>query len=119
MEAHTLYCRGCGKTLHATANACPQCGADQHIALSTGLLPATKPPKSKLTAGVLALLLGGAGVHKFYTGAWGWGIVYLVLCWTYIPGVIALVEGIRYLTRSEADFQHKAAQMDGPFALLW
>lgn len=113
----TLFCRGCGKTLHASATACPQCGAVQHIALSTPSLP--EPANSKVTAGVLALLLGGLGIHKFYTGAWGWGIVYIALCWTYIPAIVALVEGIRYLTRSEADFQHKAAQMDGPFAFLW
>ncbi|KQB56670.1 hypothetical protein AE621_24940 [Acidovorax sp. SD340] len=76
-------------------------------------------PKSKVTAGVLALLLGGIGIHKFYTGAWGWGIVYIVLCWTYIPALVALVEGIRYLTLKQPEFAQKAARMDGPFSFLW
>ena len=113
----TLFCRGCGKKLHASATACPQCGAVQHIALST--LNATASEKSKVTAGALALLLGGIGIHKFYTGAWGWGIVYIALCWTYIPAIVALVEGIRYLTQTDAEFQRKATLVDGPFAFLW
>ena len=77
------------------------------------------PEKSKVTAGILALLLGGIGIHKFYTGAWGWGIVYIVLCLTYIPALVALVEGIRYLTLKQPEFAQKAARMDGPFAFLW
>jgi len=48
--------------------------------------------KNPTTAVVLALLLGGAGIHKFYLGQIGWGIVYLAFCWTYIPGIIAFIE---------------------------
>lgn len=109
-----VFCRGCGQSIHATATACPHCGATQGAAPSTG-----GTEKSKVTAGVLAILLGGLGIHKFYTGAWGWGIVYIVLCWTFVPGIVALVEAIRYLTLSEAEFQRKAARLDGPFAFLW
>ena len=75
--------------------------------------------KSRVTAGVLALLLGGIGVHKFYTGAWGWGIVYLLFCLTYIPALMALAEGIRYLVLSPENFYRKAAQMQGLFVGLW
>ncbi len=32
--------------------------------------------KSKATTTLLSLFLGGFGAHKFYYGAWGWGIVY-------------------------------------------
>ena len=45
--------------------------------------------------------------------------MYIVFCWTWIPALAALVEGIRYLTLSDADFQRKAAQLDGRFAFLW
>lgn len=68
---------------------------------------------------MLALLLGGIGIHKFYIGAWGWGIVYLLFCLTYIPALMALAEGIRYLVLTPEDFDRKAAQMQGPFAWLW
>lgn len=108
------YCTGCGHQIHETAPACPQCGAPQRPALS-----AAASGKDKVTAGVLALLLGGLGIHKFYTGAWGWGLVYIALCWTLVPGIVAFVEGIRYFALSEAEFQDKTAQLSGPFGFLW
>jgi len=63
--------------------------------------------KSKTTAGILAILLGGLGVHKFYLGKTGQGILYLIFCWTYIPAIIGLVEGIIYLTSSDEKFYEK------------
>jgi TM2 domain-containing membrane protein YozV len=63
--------------------------------------------KSKVTAGVLAILLGGIGVHKFYMGKIGMGILFLVFCWTGIPSLIGLIEGILYLVMSDQDFDAK------------
>jgi TM2 domain-containing membrane protein YozV len=60
--------------------------------------------KNKTTAGILALLLGGLGAHKFYLGRIVQGLLYLVFCWTFIPALISLIEGIWYLTMSDADF---------------
>lgn len=60
--------------------------------------------KSKVAAGVFALLLGGLGIHKFYMGKTGQGLLYLLFCWTGIPALIALVEGILYLTESDEKF---------------
>lgn len=60
--------------------------------------------KSKITAGLLALLLGGLGAHKFYLGKIGAGIAYLLFCWTFIPAVVALVEGIIYLVQDDRAF---------------
>lgn len=60
--------------------------------------------KNKTTAGILALLLGGLGAHKFYLGRIFQGLLYFIFCWTFIPALIALVEGIWYLTMSDADF---------------
>lgn len=48
--------------------------------------------KNPTTAVILALLLGGFGVHKFYLGKTGMGILYLVFCWTYIPAIVAFFE---------------------------
>ena len=63
--------------------------------------------KSKITAGLLALLIGGLGVHKFYLDQIGLGFVYLLFCWTGIPGIIALVEGILYLCATDEEFDRK------------
>ncbi len=60
-----------------------------------------------MVAALLALLLGGFGAHKFYLGQGGLGVIYLLLCWTFIPAIVALVEGIIYLTMSDAEFSRK------------
>src|SRR6266436_4925015 len=59
----------------------------------------------KTTLCLLTIFLGGIGVHKFYTGNWAWGIFYLIFCWTLIPGLIAFIEFIRYITLNEAALQ--------------
>ena len=63
--------------------------------------------KSKLAAALFALFLGGIGIHKFYLGRIGWGIVYLLFCWTVIPAVIGFIEGILLLIMSQSDFNQK------------
>jgi len=60
--------------------------------------------KNRVTAGVLALLLGGLGIHKFYLGQVGWGVLYLLFVWTGIPSVVGFIEGIIYLTVSDNQF---------------
>jgi TM2 domain-containing membrane protein YozV len=60
--------------------------------------------KNRTTAGLLALLLGGIGVHKFYLDRPGQGLLYLLFCWTFIPSFIALIEAIMYFSMSDAAF---------------
>ena len=40
----------------------------------------------------LCLLLGGAGLHKFYAGKWIQGLLYLALSWTGVSVVLALLD---------------------------
>ncbi len=84
-------------------------GSSSSAASSSGSNGAGIPvySKSKVTAGVLGILLGGIGVHKFYLGRWGWGIIYLLFCWTYIPAVIGFIEGLIYLFSNDESFAVK------------
>lgn len=64
-------------------------------------------PKRKITAGILGVLLGGLGIHKFYLGRVWMGLLYLLFCWTAVPALLGLIEGIIYLCCTEEQFQYK------------
>lgn len=49
---------------------------------------------NKVAYVLFAIFLGNIGVHKFYAGYTGQGILYLLFCWTWIPCLIGLVEGL-------------------------
>ncbi len=60
--------------------------------------------KNKLVAGLLGIFLGGLGVHRFYMGYIGIGVLQLILCictfgmssiWGFIEGIICLCGGMR------------------------
>lgn len=135
-EMADRICPQCGAPIDPTATECKFCGeklavqqaaqqvqpqqvyvqqpqpqvviqqaAPQQVYVS-GINPAW-PVKSKMAAGLLAIFLGGLGVHKFYLGKIGAGIVYLCFCWTWIPAVVGLIEGILYLCSSDENFQLK------------
>ena len=74
--------------------------------MNNGINPAW-PIKNKIVAGVLALFLGGIGVHKFYLGQAGMGVLYLLFCWTGIPAIVAFIEAIIYFTSNDHNFQVK------------
>ena len=42
----------------------------------------------------MALLFGSFGAHKFCAGRVWMGIIYFLFSWTFIPGVIGIIEGI-------------------------
>ncbi len=80
-----------------------------------GSVPATK---NKIAAGLLAIFLGGLGIHKFYLGFTGPGLAFLLvntigfaITWLllFIPNIIlwivGVVEGIIYLTMSDEAFE--------------
>ncbi len=48
--------------------------------------------KNPTLAVILALFLGGIGIHKFYLDSIGIGLLYLIFCWTTIPQWIAVYD---------------------------
>lgn len=63
--------------------------------------------KEKSIAIVLAFFMGGLGGHHFYLGNTGRGILYAVFCWSFIPSLVAIVEGTYFATMSGDDFNQK------------
>lgn len=102
-----------------------QVAADTDEAVSIYLIREGAPTpalgeKNKVVAGILAILFGVLGAHKFYLGYSGQGALLLVLFILGIPlmflfgvgiivwvviGIITLVEGIIYLTKPDAEFE--------------
>jgi TM2 domain-containing membrane protein YozV len=104
------FCLKCGKPLKESAvvvNPIP----DINEPAQAGQLTAQqklyfqqeydKQSRSPSTALALALLLGGVGAHRLYLRQWGWGIAYVIFCWTFIPVLVALVECFFIKKRTE------------------
>lgn len=112
-----MFCKKCGTDVSDDAIVCPKCGEKlnyKRTGSSNGgsfedsidnfdfvsdqakklFKVRNKENKSTFLAGLLALLLGNFGVHKFYMGDNVWGIIYLIFFWTGIPALLGLVEGI-------------------------
>ncbi len=112
--------------------ACPQCGGKFQIPLPTAQVGggshygAYSAPSNvqdfaskKIAAGICGILLGGLGIHKFILGLNTAGSIMLAvwlvgfisgMCLV-VPflasaamGIIGLVEGIIYLTKTDEDF---------------
>lgn len=49
--------------------------------------------------GILALFLGTFGVHKFYAKKYKSGIKYLIFCWTFIPTILSIIDGIKNIKK--------------------
>ena len=83
----------------AIPNPPPPAGHAAHLAGQYGY---GKPPKSKMTAGLLGIFLGAFGVHRFYLGFTGLGVAQIAVT-VFTCGLGSLwgvVEGILILTGS-------------------
>ncbi len=63
--------------------------------------------RQKIVAVLLCFFFGGFGFHKFYLGQVGWGILYLLFFWTYIPLIAAFVEFFILLLMPEEEFNRQ------------
>jgi TM2 domain-containing membrane protein YozV/RNA polymerase subunit RPABC4/transcription elongation factor Spt4 len=109
LQVQQKLCVSCNRPINVTFTTCPFCGVVQPTSTGnfTPGVPVQSGTHNKTTAGLLAIFLGTVGVHKFYLGQTGMGILYLLFCWTGVPSIVALIEGIIYLTMSDAEFAQK------------
>ena len=74
------------------------------------LVPKSAEDSKRVLAGILAIILGPFGVHKFILGYTTQGIILLastvVTCGigAAVTSIIGLIEGIIYLTKSDEEF---------------
>lgn len=97
--ADEKYCAACGTVIDRSAERCPSCEEKQPVQATANL--------DRVTAAILAIVLGGIGAHKFYLGETTTGVVYLCFVWTLVPVFLGIIEGVIYLTTSDEEFQRK------------
>ncbi len=91
------FCKECGSKISIRAEICPKCGVRQRPNIGN----------KKIIAGILAIIFGVFGAHKFFLGKPGQGLVYLLFFWTGIPSLVGLIEGIIYLVMDDYAFYEK------------
>jgi TM2 domain-containing membrane protein YozV len=94
---HMLYCRACGSQMHVSAHACPGCGA----AHQNQSQDASLSQKRILPAAILCFFLGFLGVHRFYVGKVGTGILQVLTFGGF--GIWALIDFIMIVVGSFSD----------------
>jgi len=134
------YCTNCGQTVDPAAPVCSSCGVPQmtqsnfcwncssglqpnQVMCTTcgvGLVPAGSragqagQDNKKILAGILGILFGAWGVHKFVLGYTNEGLITLGISIvggivtlgiaTVVMAIIGIVEGIMYLTKPDEEF---------------
>lgn len=63
--------------------------------------------KEKYIAGLLALFLGSLGIHRFYLGQNGLGILYILFAMTGIPAIIGLIDAYLFFSMDQDRFDIK------------
>ena len=115
-----VQCKGCGNLISENAVSCPKCGHPMNNVASTPpnyMVNNSKSTKNKILAGILALFLGGIGIHYFYCGKPIPGLVFLLCCWTGIPAIVALIQGIMMLTMTDEQFNSKYVNNPSSFPI--
>lgn len=135
-----MFCRNCGSEVQGFAVACMKCGCNPHTGKAFcpncgahvnenqvvcvkcgGSLVAqdkpagskkTKSKKDRVTAGVLALLLGTFGIHQFYLGNTISGILHILAVFGTcgVGAIVPFIEGIIYLSKSDEEFDETYVQ---------
>ncbi len=69
------YCAQCGAQLVDEAVVCPKCGC---AVAPVKTVDPNASPKSRLIVLLLCIFVGGLGIHRFYVGKIGTGVLWLL-----------------------------------------
>ena len=126
MSQETKYCMHCGQIIDADCVVCPKCGKqvaelkssrpdniiinnsnnnNNNVAAASVYGGELISPKSWLTTFLLCLFLGGIGIHRFYVGKIGTGILMILLCCTGVSFVWCLIDFIMIILSKFRDKQ--------------
>lgn len=96
------FCPKCGARLPAGVAYCPQCGAPVTYP-NPGPVPweGGVSPYNRLAALLLCVLVGALGIHRFYVGKVGTGILWL--CTAGVFGIGVLVDLVMICTGGFTD----------------
>jgi TM2 domain-containing membrane protein YozV len=72
-----------------------------------------RPLKRRIVAAVLAFAFGAFGAHRFYLGQRGLAALYLLLSWTLVPGLVAIVDFVRLVAMTDAAFAARHGAVRG------
>jgi len=90
------FCMKCGSSTGGS-RFCPECGFQN----SAEGLERNQKKVNKIAYALIAIFVGSLGIHRFYAGKIASGVIYLLFCWTGIPSILGLIEGIIALTRDD------------------
>lgn len=130
------YCQRCNTQFPNSMQFCPQCGSPltyvqqtpppygntsgSYYAQNDAFAPSGPEGKSRGVAGLLAILIGSLGVHYFYLGKVGAGLltILLSLITCGLWSVVTLVQGILMLCMSNEEFERKFVSTPSTFPLF-
>ena len=92
------FCSSCGALILKRAEICPKCGVRQPDAPVRPIVPENVSEKDWLTTLLLAIFLCGFGVHRFYVGKTGTGVLMILIGWAtcgiwYLIDIIMIAVG--------------------------
>lgn len=108
-----MFCKKCGADV-GDSKFCPKCGEPAGAEVERPAPVYSGKTVNKIAYGLIAIFIGDFGIHRFYAGKWVSGILYLLFFWTFIPGILGLVEGIIALTRNDDGYGNIPVE-DGKF----
>ena len=97
-----MYCSSCGVLIKKRAEICVHCGVRVKEGALESAAIAEYSEKSRMVAGILGIVLGSIGVHRFYLGNIGLGILQIIVSlitfgvgglWGFIEGIIIISGG--------------------------